>query len=130
VDAARNAVDARSPDHDRVRAFSDALDGLENRLDTLEKLASLDRRHANLAAWAAERRRAEIAADARLAASRAKITGDAGALRAYESALDALGDILARSAGPSGRPLPGLDPAGPKCTDPNDPLCGFNGRPL
>jgi hypothetical protein len=130
VDAARNAIDAKSPDHARVRAFSDALDGLETRLESLEKLATLDRRHANLAAWAAERRRTDITADARLAARRAKVTGDDASLRAYEGALNALGDTLAQSAGGSGRPPPQPGPAGPTCADPHDPLCGFNGRPL
>jgi hypothetical protein len=129
ADAARNAIEAKSPDHDRVRAFGDALDGLEARLETLEKLASLDRRHADLATWAAERRRTELTAEARLAASRAKVTGDDASLRAYEGALDALRDTLAQSAGGSGRPLP-PESTGPTCLDPHDPLCGFNGRPL
>jgi hypothetical protein len=133
AEAARSAVDAKALDHSRLRAFGDALDVLEARLSGLEKLASLDRRHADLTAWAAERRRSDLAEGARAAAARAKSGGaDESSLKAYESALDRLRDSLARpaAAGVGAGALPPPDRSGPKCTDPHDPLCGFDGKSL
>lgn len=134
AEAARNAIDAKALDHSRLRAFGDALDVLEARLNGLEKLASLDRRHADLTAWAGERRRSDLAEGARNAAARAKAGGsDEGALKASEGELDRLRDSLARPvsggvAGVGSQSSPGR--TGPKCTDPNDPLCGFDGQSL
>jgi colicin import membrane protein len=130
AEAARSAIDARSLDHDRLRALSDALDGLQARIEGLEKLAALDQRHADLTAWAGERRRSEITAAARLAAARAKAMGDESSLRAYEGALDQLRDALARSTAGQGRTTTDPGPSGPACSDPHDPMCGFNGRAL
>lgn len=129
AEAARNAASARALDHDHLRAFGDALDALQARLETLERMAALDRRHADLAAWAAQRRKSEITAAARSAAARAKAMGhDEGALRVYEGALDHLRAALAESTGPIGPKSPHVI-AGPGC-DPHDPLCGLDGRPL
>ena len=128
--AARGAFDARALDHDHLRAFGDALDALQARLEALDRVAALDRRHADLTAWAAQRRRSEITAAARSAAARARAMGnDEGAIRVYEGALDQLRDALAESTAASG-PRATRVSAGPGCTDPHDPLCGLDGRPL
>ncbi|WP_437717212.1 hypothetical protein WMF45_12815 [Sorangium sp. So ce448] len=131
AEAARNALDPRALDHSRLRAFGDSLDALETRLDALERIAALDRRHADLAAWAAERRRPEATAAAQVAAARARTPGaDEGALRAYESALANLREALARPAASGPRPPVGVGPQQPRCTNPGDPMCGFDGRSL
>lgn len=128
AEAARNAVDAKSPDHDRLRAFADALDVLQARIETLAGIAALDRRQADLAAWAAERRRTELTAAARSAAARAKATGDDAALRAYEGALDQLRDALAQSSTGPGRPLQSQTVGVSQPCAPGDPGCGLNGE--
>lgn len=131
AEAAKNAIDVKALEASRLRAFSDALDALQMRLDSLEKIASLDRRHADLTAWAADRRRSEATEATRAAATRAKATPDDSAVRAYEGALNQLHDALARStSSTSTGPLPPTDKPGRKCTDPNDPLCGLDGRSL
>ncbi|WP_437592393.1 hypothetical protein [Sorangium sp. So ce1000] len=132
AEAARNALDPRALDHGRLQAFGDALDALEARLDTLERIAALDRRHADLAAWAAERRRPEATAAAQVAAARARTQGaDEGALRAYESALAQLREALARPAAPGAPgPRPQVGSRQPECTNPGDPMCALDGRPL
>lgn len=131
AEAARNALDPRALDHNRLRAFGDALDALETRLDAIERIAALDRRHADLAAWAAERRRPEATAAAQVAAARARTPGaDEGALRAYESALAHLREALARPAASGPRPQAGVEPQQPRCANPGDPMCGFDGRSL
>ncbi len=99
AEAARRAVDERALDHDRLRAYGDALDGLEARLDGLSRLAALDRRRANLAAWAGSVRQADLTADAQHAAAVAKAAGTDEALRAYEGALDRLHEALAQPRG-------------------------------
>lgn len=131
--SARNAIDARSLDHSRLRAFGEALDALETKIETLQKLDALDRRMADLASWADQRKKGDAAAAARKAAARAKVMPDDGALAAYEAALDALRDGLASGkdgAHGGGGAITQREPSGPKCTDPNDPLCGLNGRSL
>ncbi|WP_437281154.1 hypothetical protein WME90_11515 [Sorangium sp. So ce375] len=132
AEAARNALDPRALDHNRLRAFGDALDALEARLDALERIAALDRRHADLAAWAAERRRPEATAAAQVAAARARTPGaDEGALRAYESALAQLREALARPAAPGAPgPRPQVGSRQPQCSNPGDPMCSLDGRPL
>ncbi len=106
AEAARRAIDAGSLDRDRLRAFGEALDALQARLDAVEKLAALDRRQADLAAWAVERGRGEVTAPARTAAARARAGGaDEGALRTYEWTLDQLRDALSQVASRSG-PIP------------------------
>ncbi len=130
VEAARNAVDSRALDRDRLRAYGDALDALAMRLDTLERIAALDRRQADLGAWAADRRRSDEATAARVASLKAKAPG-AGpdAVRAYERALDQLRDALAASGPARGsRPPPAVRPW--DCKDPADPICGLDGRTL
>jgi len=131
AEAARRAIDPKTLDHDRLRAFGDALDALQGRLETVEKIAELDRRHADLGAWAAERKRSEITAAARSAASRAKLMGTDDAARAYEGALDRLHDALAQSTTPTGRGLPPIAASGSdkKCLA-GDPGCGLDGKPL
>jgi hypothetical protein len=129
AEAARNAVDARSLDHDRLRAFGDALDVLQTRIETLEKIAALDRRHADLDVWAASLRRPEIRAAARSAQARAKATSaDEGALRAYEGALDQLRDALIQSTGAPGRPPQQQTGLVKRPCAPGDPGCGLNGE--
>jgi hypothetical protein len=116
-----------------MRAFGDAIDVLQTRLESLEKLSALDRRHADLTAWASERRLRDVTAAARGAEARAKAAGaDDGAIRAYERALDQLRDSLVRPTGASGGSGSQLPPGekGPRCTDPSDPMCGLDGRPL
>jgi hypothetical protein len=131
VEAARGAVDARAVDHGRMRAFADALDVLQARIDTLERIAALDRRGADLAAWAAERKQSSATAAAKSAATRAKLTGTEDALRAYEVALDQLRDTLAQSTSGAGRPGVIVEPKRPagSCAA-GDPGCGLDGRPL
>jgi len=96
AEAARNAIDPRSVDHGRLRAFGEAIDGLDARIAALDKVAALDRREADLAAWAADRRRSELTVAARGAAARAKSSGaDEASIRLYEGALVELRDALA-----------------------------------
>ena len=131
VEAARNAVDPAAPDHGRLRAFGDALDGLQTRLETLEKLAALDRRRDDLLAWATAVRRSEATTATRTAAARARATGDESTLRSYEGALDQLRQALAQPAVAPGRTqlAPHTDEGHAPCAD-NDPMCGLNGRRL
>jgi hypothetical protein len=131
AEAARNAIDANALDHNRLRAFGDALDGLQARIDGLEKLAALDRRHADLTAWAEQRRKSEVTAAAHSVAARARVLADEGTLRAYEAALDQLRDGLAEAVtktGSAGTTQSSTKPGG--CNDPHDPMCGFNGQRL
>jgi hypothetical protein len=133
VEAARNAVDAKALDHNRLRSFGEALDVLEVKLATLDKLAALDRRHADLSVWADQRKKSDLAAAARGAAARAKVMSDEGALRAYDQALDQLRDGLAsakEAAHGGGSSSSSSTTSGYQCTGPNDPMCGLNGRPL
>jgi len=129
AESAKNAIDVKTLETTRLRAFSDALDALQLRLDSLEKLASLDRRHADLTAWAADRRRSDATEATRAAAARAKAMPDDSAVRAYEGALNQLHDTLARPTS-STRSQLSSDKPGRTCNDPNDPLCGLDGRSL
>jgi membrane protein involved in colicin uptake len=131
AEAARKAIDPKSLDHDRLRAFGDALDALQARIEAVEKLAQLDRRLGDLTAWAAERKRGEATAAARNAASRAKATGTEDAVRAYERALDQLHDWLAQSKTPTGGGGAVQASSGPgrPCLA-GDPGCGLDGRPI
>jgi colicin import membrane protein len=133
AEAARRAVDEKAPDRERLRAFGDALDALDARLDTLDRIAALDRRHADLVAWAGDQKHREIAG-AQAAEQRAKGAGAGeSAVQAYETALDQLREALARGAvatGPRRRTQTETGNTGWSCTDPNDPMCGLNGRPL
>lgn len=133
AEAARKALDAKALDHSRLRAFGDALDALQARIEGLERLAALERRHADLSAWADQRRRSEpLLAEARKAEARAKAMTDDGSLRAYEGALDRLRDALAKDGARGGAASSSTTqvtgPGG--CTDPHDPMCGFGGQRL
>lgn len=130
VEAARRAIDAKALDHNRLRAFGEALDALQTRIEGLERLAALDRRHADLALWADQRHKEDVAAVVKGAAARAKIHTDDSTLRAYESALDGLRDMLAKGASGAGGAGTKDIPKKGGCTDPNDPMCGFNGQSL
>ncbi len=129
---ARSAIDTRSLDHDRLRAFGDALDALQARIERLEKIELLEQRRAELTAWAAERRRSGLTEAVELAAARARAAGaDDRALSAYVAALDELRGALSRSSARGGSAaVAQAGPTGPRCTDPNDPMCGFNGQSL
>lgn len=130
VEAARKAIDAKALDHSRLRSFGEALDALEARIEALETLAALDRRMADLDAWAEQRKSEKVASVAHGAAARAKAHTDGGALRAYETALDQLRGALSKD-GPrrAGATSTSTGTTG-GCTDPNDPMCGFNGQSL
>ncbi len=130
ADAARSAIDTSALDHDRLRAFGDALDALEARMDTLERLAALDRRRADLTAWAADRKKGELADEAQRAAALAKATaGDERSLRAYEAALDKLRGAIARPAAGGRVSAPWQAAPGGVCLA-GDPSCDLNGHPL
>jgi hypothetical protein len=129
--ATRRAIDDKQLDQHRLRAFADALDALEAREAAVDRLAALDRRLADLGAWAADRKRDAALGVARSAAARAKASPDDAALRGYEDALDAARATRAHApgAGPrADRPDPG--PGGPKTCDPNDPLVGLDCKRL
>jgi hypothetical protein len=129
AEAARNAIDPRSPDHGRLRAFAEALDGLDARIDALDRVATLDRRQADLAAWAADRRRSELTVAARGAAARAKSSGaDEASIRLYEGALDQLRDALAQTTTSSGAAAhPPIAGAVKQACAQGDPGCGLDG---
>ncbi|MEP7121185.1 MAG: hypothetical protein ABJE95_09760 [Byssovorax sp.] len=133
AEAARNAIDPRSVDHGRLRAFGEAIDGLDARIDALDKVAALDHREADLAAWAADRRRSELTSAARGAAARARSSGaDEASIRLYEGALDQLRNELAQTKTGTGAAVSGV--VGPvkttvACKD-GDPGCGLDGTRL
>ena len=131
AEGARAGIEVPAADSGRLRAFADALDALALRLQMTERRDQLDRRHADLVAWAAKLRRSEILAPIQNLAVRARTAGaNESVLRAYEEALDraraALVSGPARAQGASG--VVGV-PA-PRCTNPHDPLCGLDGQPL
>jgi hypothetical protein len=132
AEAARSAVDVKALDHGRLRAFGDALDALEMRIEVIERVTALERREADLAAWAAERRRTEITTAAHSAAARAKATSaDESAVRAYEGALDQLHAALAQAgagagAGRTATSTASTGTAKQACAQ-GDPGCGLDG---
>jgi membrane protein involved in colicin uptake len=133
AEAARSAVDPKAVDHARLRAFADAIDALQARIETIEKVASLDRRKDDLNAWATSQRKSEDSA-VTVAAARAKAPGaDDAAARAYESALDHWGaELLGASGkrgGGGGTSSGPRGPVGAPC-DPNvgDPTCDLTGH--
>jgi hypothetical protein len=130
--AARTAVDPKALDQDRLRAFADALDALEARLVTADRIAALDRRRDDLAAWATSLRRDDALSQARAAGVRARVLGTDDAALAYAGALDRARDGLAKSPTGSGRgkgTTTGNDKAATSCL-PGDPGCGLDGRPI
>jgi hypothetical protein len=131
AEAARRAIDPKAPDHDRLRAFGDALDALETRVALLERIGQLDYRGADLNAWAADqRRKGDVTAAAKAAGTRARLMVTDDAVTTYEKALDQLHQTLAQGA--SARPGgPGVAVAG--ATDgssclPGEPGCGLDGK--
>lgn len=124
ADAARSAI-AAACNAETLRAFADALDALEARLSFAQRIEELDRRHADLAAWAAQQGKTSLTAPARAAAKRAR--ADERGLADYRKALD---DLSAALGVPRRRvPKPG-EPTPPECTNPQDPLCGPDGKIL
>jgi hypothetical protein len=130
ADSARSSIDSAAPDQARLRVFRDALDMLAGRIDSLRRLAHLDQRRGDLAKLAsAQRRTIDALSAVDVAAKTAAKSADPSALDSYSSALDVLRDELARPAGGGGGRRVEKDP-GVVCTNPHDPLCGLNGRPL
>jgi hypothetical protein len=134
TEAARNALDPKALDHDRLRAFGDALDALSARLDTVERVSALDRRRDDLVAWAAERRRSEATAAARFAGARARAAFTEESIGAYERSLDQLRGALAQAGtAAGGQGLGQKDDHdhdhGTSCLR-GDPGCGLDGKPI
>lgn len=130
AEAARGALDPKAIEHDRLRAYADALDALQSKIEAAEKLESLERRRESLAGWAVALRKAE---DTRVAdaAGHAKSSGaEDSALRSYENALDRWQRDLGQSS-PQGATGTGgtKNDTRPKC-DPNvgDPMCDPSGH--
>jgi hypothetical protein len=132
AEGARKAIDVKALDQDRLRAFADALDALQARLEIVERLASLDKRRDDLAVWSAERKRPEALTVVRSAAARARAMGDDAAIRAYEAALDQARDALAKETGTAAtRTTQGKAESTPARTClAGDPGCGLDGPPL
>ncbi len=131
VEAARAGLDARSPSHAGLRALAESLDALEARLDTLDELAGLDRRHADLAAWASSARRTKRLEAVKVAARAAKAdNAGAAALATYERTLDQLSVDLGERAGVAGGAgtVQLADSKG-TCQE-GDPGCGLDGKPV
>jgi hypothetical protein len=130
ADEARRAIAERAPGHERLRMFADALDALETRVEALEKLEALDGRRTDLLAWATATRRKDVAEALRRASDTAKApNAGADAIADYEQALNRVRDRLQRRGGPVlNRTVD--DGPGPNRCDPNDPSCGFDGKPV
>lgn len=133
AEAARGAVDPKAIDHDRLRAFADALDALQARIEAAEKLDALDRRRESLAGWATALRKNEDTT-VLAAAAHAKTTAADDALRSYETALDRWQRDLVQSGPKSGGAGAGTTTTTsndnrPRC-DPNvgDPMCDSTGH--
>src|SRR5262245_30393641 len=89
AEVARVGLDPNALDHGRLRAFADAIDAFGARVDAVEKLAGLDRRFADLTAWAASVRRSDATAAAKSAGLRARSsTAGPEAIAAYDKSLD------------------------------------------
>ncbi|APR86205.1 TolA protein [Minicystis rosea] len=132
AEAARVRIDVKAPDHDRMRAFGDALDTMAARIDFVEKLELLDHRRDDLFAWAADRKRNEATTAARTAAARAKTGCDEASLQSYDRALAQLRDTLAQTPSAAGRAVavrPQDHGGGRGCAE-GDPGCGLDGKPL
>lgn len=124
----RRSIDESSPGHERLHAFADALDALASRIDALEKLDALGRRHSDLLEFARAMRRTQAIETAERAAAAAKAPhAGAETLIAYERALDQLSAKLSeRTATARHGAVPATDHA-PDC-DPHDPGCGIDGK--
>jgi hypothetical protein len=91
------------------------------------RIAELDRRRDDLAAFAAKQRRSSLMDSVTDVAERAHADdADEKALAAYAKALDELSKALAGNA-PLGKKLPPKDER-PDCTNPHDPFCGPDGK--
>jgi hypothetical protein len=122
-------------DQSKLDVLRGALDAWQRRIDQLDRIALLDRRQADLVAWASSGRSSDLATAAQRAAVRAHATrADESALGSYQQALDELGETLAGGP-PAGRG----HAVGPSSTaaaqhvcipDSGDPMCDINGRPL
>lgn len=132
AEAARSAVNPQAIDHSRLRAFADALDAFQSRIEAVERLGALDRRRESLEGWAVALRK-EADDKVRGAASAAKSSLDDPSLNTYERALDRLQRDL-ESAGPRGGSGPittsGGDRSNRPTCDPNvgDPMCDATGH--
>jgi hypothetical protein len=130
ADDARAMLGSASLGHDRLRAFADALDSLETRIDAAEELGKLERRHADLEAWARAIGKKRAGATAVEMQKRARASLGSQALADYERALNDLADGLGDRVPPGTGPVATTDtrPSG-KC-NPDDPGCGLDGRPV
>ena len=131
AEAARAAVNPQAIDHARLRAFADALDALQGRIEAVDRLASLDTRRASLEGWATALHK-DVDAKIASAATSATSALDDAALNGYERALDRLQRDL-ESAGPRKGGATGTTTTSnsnrPTC-DPNvgDPMCDATGH--
>ena len=136
VEAARGAVGEKTLDHDRLRAYADALDGLQALMEGQERIAALDRRLGDLAAWAGEREgKSEATAEAGRAPRRWRRRR---AATVRSEAYDGNSITCARGRSPEG-PSTGPGPGGAGrsrgppvacATGPADPGCDLNGHPI
>ena len=116
-------------------AERDAADARRKQRDVeAARVVVLDQRRGDLAGWAADRRRPELLAPVVAASERARDEPSAASIAAYERALgtvrDALGASERRTIGAAPSVSDDTVPPTGKCTNPNDPLCGFGGRGL
>lgn len=130
ADAARAGLGSTTLGRDRLRTFADSLDSLETRIDVVERLAGLERRHEDLQIWAASVGKKRAGATAVAMQKQARATLTPSALTAYEKALNTLASDLGERAGGGGRPLDTNDKRPPGTCTPDDPGCGLDGRPV
>ncbi|MFO0759675.1 MAG: hypothetical protein U0359_24515 [Byssovorax sp.] len=130
AEQARAAIDPAALDRTRMRAFGDALDALQGKVDARDELARLDQRRGDLDAWAAQQKKRGLLGDADEAAARARATFDAVALATYKRALDQASRELAHgtsAAGSAGPIATARVPEGKPCLK-GDPGCGLDGK--
>jgi colicin import membrane protein len=130
--SARRALDGDIESRDLL-AFAAALDALQTRIAERDRATQLEKRHADLAAWAAREKRGDLVARA----DRARGAKD---LDAWESALDAVSTALGGAA-----PVAVAQHRGTQqtkttvtetpatsgvCKREGDPMCGLDGETL
>ena len=134
VAAARSSINADRPEPRALQDLDEALDGWQQRLEMRQRLADIDGRQADLLTWATKQQCADLASEARNAATRAHALGASDdTLAAYVRALDELRSSLGASDGCSKqRQLEGTkaNPTQGTCTNPHDPLCDLHGKSL
>jgi colicin import membrane protein len=136
VDVRRAALEdkaGKALDDGAVRAMDDALTAWEARIVRAEKARALDRRRADLVAWATGAHRTEALAKVDALAAKALAEPEDRTLSALDDALSQAREALSSRAVPGGHGVIAIkdkNTTGRTCTDPNDPLCGFNGQPL